>query len=111
MTYGDDGVVPCFASWLFTKGYSPAVHSCTRSTIQEGTPDDESASFTSSLRALLIALLTSLRTMRLSIVYAATSIACSCSAFCGDGTGAGAAGADDFPKSEAKEDEMREELV
>jgi hypothetical protein len=49
-----------------------------------------------------------LRTMRLSIVYAATSIACSCSAFGGGGTGAGAAGAEDLPKSEAKEEERRE---
>ena len=111
MTYKGDDVVPCFTSRLFVKGYSPTVKSCTWSITQRGTPDDESASFTSSLRALLIALLTSLRTMRRSIVNAATSIACSCSAFCGGGVGVGAVGAEDLPKSDAKEEERREELV
>ncbi len=111
MTYKGDDVVPCFTSWLLTKGYNPTVKSCTRLVTQEGTPDDESVSFTSSLRALLIALLTSLRTIRLSIVNAATSIACSCSALCGAGAGAGVVWAEDLPKSEAKEDERREELA
>jgi hypothetical protein len=49
--------------------------------------------------------------MRLSIVNAATSTACSCSAFCGGGTGAGVVGAVDLPKSDAKEEDMREEPV
>jgi hypothetical protein len=49
--------------------------------------------------------------MHRSIVYAATSMALSCSAFCGGGVGVGVAGAEDFPKSEAKEEERREVLV
>src|SRR5260221_12087747 len=77
---------------------------------QEGTPDDESASFTSILRALSNALLTSLRTIRRLIVYAVTSIACSCSPLCG-GVGVGVVGAEDLPKREAKEEERREEPV
>ena len=109
MTYKGGDVVACFTSRLLVKGYSPIVKSCTRSITHGGT--DESASFTSSLRALLIALLTSFRTTRRSIVYAATSIACSCSAFCGGGAGVGAVGAEDLPKSDAKEDVRREELV
>jgi hypothetical protein len=58
----------------------------------------------------LIALLTSLYTIRRLIVYAATSIACSCSAFCG-GDGEGVAGVEDLPNKEAKDEERREELV
>jgi hypothetical protein len=49
--------------------------------------------------------------MNRSIVYAETSIACSCSAFCGDGVDAGVVGAGDLPNSEAKEEDMREVLV
>jgi hypothetical protein len=48
--------------------------------------------------------------MRRSIVYAAISIAGSCSAFCGGGGGVGAEGVEDLPKSDAKEEERREEL-
>ena len=111
MTYCDDDAVPCFLSSLLTKGYSPIVKSCTRSMAQGGTPDVISDSFTSLLSALLIALITSLCMMHRSIVYAAISMACECSAFCGGGVGAGVAGTEDLPKSEAKEEERREVLV
>jgi len=49
--------------------------------------------------------------MRWSIVYAETSIAGSCSVFCVGSVGAGIVGAEDLPKREANEEEMREEFV
>lgn len=62
---------------FFTKGYKPALNSCTWSMTHEGAPDMAKVSFSSALRALLICKLTSLSDIRLSMVKAGTSVGCS----------------------------------
>lgn len=117
MMYGVDGGVPPLlvndplpGDELLMNGYNPAVNSCTRSTTQEGAPDMLSVSFSSVLMALLTALLTSFRMMRLSMVKAATSTACSASGPPDDGTGEEDVDGGGFPNREANELVRREPL-
>lgn len=94
----------------FVKGWRPAVNSFTRSTTHGGAPDIESVSLISAFSALLMCLVTSFLTIRLSIENAFTSIACSVSGKAA-GVGEGVEGVEDFPNSEANDVDSRDEVA
>ena len=87
------------------------MNSFTRSTTHGGAPDIESVSLISAFSALLVCLVTSFLTIRLSIENAFTSIACSVSSKEVAGVGEGVEGVEDLPNSEANDVDSRDEVA